>query len=258
MPATAGTAHALGHGEPVHPRQARLPAGCRAGFPAPVRAARHRPGDPAQPDRVLGTRHGHGGRRPGQRSAHRIPGGAGHRRGRVDRDPGGRRAPDRALYLDGADGRHGCHDPRVHAARGRDPPSRRGRLRAAVPRWPRDHGHGGRHPGRGPCPQRGPHRAVPRHAEGNARPPDPGDPGRVRNGGRAARGGRSRRRGGRRVTRLPPVTVPQPADQPADRRVGRRRDRPAAVPARGARRVSRRDEARLRGGDAHLDRRGDP
>ena len=60
------------------------------------------------------------------------------------------------------------------------------------------------------------------------------------------------------VARVPALAVPQPADEPADRRLGRRRGAAAAVPARGAGGLPGDHAARVRGGAADLDRRGEP
>ena len=112
--------------------------------PAPVHPAAHRAGDAAQPHRLVGARHGDGGRRPRDGPPRRVPGGARARRRRPDRRPGRGRPPDRALHLARADGRRRPVHPGVRAAgRGR-PRQRHGDLRPAVPRRPRDHGHRGR------------------------------------------------------------------------------------------------------------------
>ena len=227
----------------------------RAALPHPVLAGDDRRGDDPEPDRVVGARHGHGRRRPGLGPPRRVPGGAGARRRRADRDPGRGRPPDGPLHLVRADRGRRRRDPGLRTPGRGDPPPWGDGVRAAVPRRPRDHGHGGRHARGGLGAVRGPDRAVPRHAPGDARGADRGDPRRVR-GVRGAAGGRRAGRGrGRRVARLPAVAVPQPAHEPPGRRLGRRRGPAAAVPARGPRRVPGGDASRLHGRGADLDRR---
>ena len=164
--------------------------------------------------------------------------------------------PDSPLHVHGTHRRHGRHDPRLRGDRGGGPPSRRGRLRAAVPRRPRDHGHRGRHAGRGPRPVRRAHRPVPCRPAGDVLSADRGDRRGLRDGGGAPRAGRPRRLRGPRGLGLPRLAVPQPAHQPARRRVGRRPGAAPAVPGRVAAGDPALGRTGVRGGRPPVHRRG--
>ena len=133
----------------------------------------------AQPDRLVGPRHGDGRRRLRHRPADRLPGGAGRRRRRAHRRPGRGRPRERALHLARADGHRGRLHPRLPARSPRRSTATARDRRPDLPRRPRAHGVDGRHAaGRARAVGRA-ERAVPRHAAGDADPAHRGDPRRA-------------------------------------------------------------------------------
>ena len=103
-----------GRGGRAHPAGMQTPTAATR-VPAPVLADHDRRGDDPQPDPLVRARHRDGRGRAGHRPADRVPGGAGARRRRAHRHPGGGRPPDGALHVDRADRRHGRDHPGLHA-----------------------------------------------------------------------------------------------------------------------------------------------